>query len=120
MNCVLISRFSNFWRLILPLAFAVCLLSFNASAQEDETQKDPVQIFNQGQDAHEKGDYKTALKFYDEALKLAPEFPEAVFQRGNALLSLGQTDEAERAFRRALELRADWTLPMTSLGALLV
>ncbi|MDQ3179726.1 MAG: tetratricopeptide repeat protein [Acidobacteriota bacterium] len=77
-------------------------------------------LFNQGQDAHEKGDLQTALKFYDEAIKLAPEFPEAEYQRGNALQSLGKIAEAEKAFRRALELREDWTLPMTSLGALLV
>ncbi|HXG85159.1 MAG TPA: tetratricopeptide repeat protein, partial [Pyrinomonadaceae bacterium] len=53
-------------------------------------------------------------------VRLAPDFPEAEFQRGNALTSLNKPDEAEQAFRRALELRADWTLPMTNLGALLV
>jgi tetratricopeptide (TPR) repeat protein len=120
MNVISPSRFSEICRLILTVAFAVCLLTFAAPAQEEETQKDPIQLFNKGQDAHERGDFKAALKFYDEALKLAPEFPEAEFQRGNALLSLSQTDEAEKSFRRVLELRPEWTLPMTSLGALLV
>lgn len=87
-------------------------------AQEDE--KDPVQLFNQGQDAHEKGDFKTALKLYEEALKIAPEFPEAEFQRGNALKSLGIDLEAEKAFRRALELKETWILPMASLGEILI
>ncbi|CAN5595969.1 hypothetical protein BH24ACI2_BH24ACI2_06150 [soil metagenome] len=107
----------------LPIFFAL-LLAFSFSsvcfAQETEEENDPVKIFYQGQEAHEKGDLQTALKFYGEALKLAPEFPEAEYQRGNALLSLGKTGEAERAFRRAIELREDWTLPMTSLGALLL
>jgi len=121
MNVVTILKFSEIRRLLLTVAFAVCLLPLSATAQEaGETPKDPVQIFNQGQDAHEKGDFKTALKLYDEALRLMPEFPEAEFQRGNVLLSTGQTAEAEKSFRRALELRADWTLPMTSLGAILV
>lgn len=120
MNFASISRFSNARLLILSAALAVCLFSLNGFAQEEDAQKAPVQIFNQGQDAHERGDYKTALKFYDEAIKIAPEFAEAEFQRGNALLSLNQKEEAERAFRRALKLRADWTLPMTNLGALLV
>ncbi len=86
---------------------------------QDETDE-AVKIFNQAQEAHEKGDFQAALKSYDEAIKLLPEFPEAEYQRGNALISLGKTDEAEKAFRRALELRADWSLPMTNLGALLV
>ena len=90
----------------------------DASLAQDEAD-DPVEIFNLAQAAHEKGDFEAALKLYDEALKILPEFPEAEFQRGNALLSLNRTDEAEKAFRRSLELRADWTLPMTSLGILL-
>jgi Flp pilus assembly protein TadD len=36
-----------------------------------------------------------------------------------AELALGRPAEAEKAFRRAIELRADWPLPITSLGSLL-
>lgn len=99
------------------LIFAVASLSF---AQEESDADDPLLLFNQGQDAHEKGNFQAALKFYDQAIKLASEFPEAEFQRGNALNSLGKTADAEKAFRRAIELREDWTLPLTALGALLV
>ncbi len=102
-------------------AFLIMSLALASSAQDEtEAADDAVQIFNQAQEAHEKGDLQTALKFYDEALKIAPEFPEAEFQRGNIFLSFGKTIEAEKAFRRALELREDWSLPMTSLGALLI
>lgn len=89
-------------------------------AQQESEPNDALILFNQGQDAHEKEDFQTALKFYDEAIKIVPEFPEAEYQRGNALNSLGKTIEAEKAFRRAIELREDWTLPMTALGSLLV
>lgn len=99
-------------------SFFIISLAVISFAQDEP--KDPIEIFNQGQAAHEKGDLQSAIKLYEEALKLAPEFPEAEFQRGNVLLSLNKTDEAEKAFRRALELRQDWTLPMTSLGVLLV
>ena len=101
----------------IVLVFASVSMSF---AQAESEPNDALMLFNQGQDAHEKGDLNTALKFYDEAIKLAPEFPEAEYQRGNALQSLGKIVEAEKAFRRAIELREDWTLPMTALGALLV
>jgi tetratricopeptide (TPR) repeat protein len=122
MNFILRRDFHNHRQKVLCLA-AVVFMAFsfaqNVFTQEDETE-DAVIIFNQGQDAHEKGDLQAALKFYDEAIKLAPEFPEAEFQRGNALLSLGNSYEAEKAFRRAVELRDDWTLPMASLGSILV
>lgn len=107
-------------RQILSVVFVIFLFFNGSFAQENTDSKDPVQIFNQGQDAHEKGDFQTALKFYDDALKIIPEFPEAEYQRGNIFLSLNKPNEAEAAFRRALALRADWTLPMTGLGALLV
>ena len=106
----------------MPAIFVVLLLFNFCFAQEvdGKSEKDPVKIFNQAQDAHEKGDFQTALKLYEEAVKIFPEFPEAEYQRGNILISLNKPDEAERAFRRAIELREDWSLPMTSLGVLLI
>ncbi len=101
------------------LMFAFSTVVFSQEDSEENTQK-AIQLFNQGQDAHEKGDFSGAVKLYDEALKLIPEFPEVEFQRGNAYQLLGNTLEAEKSFRRALELREDWSLPMTSLGAVLV
>lgn len=113
------NMFSTHRRFFIPVFLVFCLITFNQNvfSQED---KDPVQIFNQGQDAHEKGDYKTALKLYEEALRIAPEFPEAEYQRGNALQLLGRDSEAEKAFRRAMELRENWVLPITNLGEILV
>lgn len=100
--------------LFVPLSIAPTF------AQDETNQPDPVKIFNQGQDAHEKGDLQTALKLYEEAIKLSPEFPEAEYQRGTVLVSLGRIADAEKAFRRAAELREDWALPMTNLGVILI
>lgn len=93
-----------------------------AFAQTDDlsdTAADPVKLFERGQNAHARGETERALEFYEEALKLRPEFPEAEFQRGTVLVSLGRFPEAETAFRRAIELRKDWSLPYSSLGTLL-
>lgn len=116
--------FRSFQKQLISL-FIFLMLIFIASgafAQEDteDNSGEAVALFNQGQDAHEKGDLTAALKFYDEALKIIPEFPEAEYQRGAAFLSMKKYDEAEKAFRRAIELREDWTLPMVQLGSLLV
>lgn len=109
---------------IAPAVFAVFLIvifTFAGFAQaQEENQNDAIKIFNLAQDAHEKGDLPSALKFYDEAIKLAPEFPEAEYQKANALFALKKTDEAEKSFRRAIELRPDWTLPMVNLGSILI
>jgi tetratricopeptide (TPR) repeat protein len=100
------------------------LLSLSAAfplfAQADKEPDDAVAIFNQGQDAHEKGDLKTAIELYQKALIIVPEFPEAEYQLGNAYLAQNQIEMAEARFRRAVELREDWSLPMASLGAILV
>jgi len=111
-------RSISFFPALLFLLFSFSAFTF-AQEKVDE-QENPVVIFNQGQEAHEKGDLQTAINLYEKALKIVPEFPEAEYQKGNVLLALGKTDEAEKAFRRAVALRADWTLPMASLGLLLV
>ncbi len=116
----IMNRFSRllFW-LVLSLSLAGAAIPAFAQ-DENSSDADPVEVFNKGQEAHETGDFQGAIKFYDEALKISPEFPEAEFQKGNALVSLKQFDLAEKSFRRAIELREDWTLPMSNLGALLV
>ncbi len=94
--------------------------AFDVSAQEDTGDQEAIAIFNQGEDAHEKGDLAGAIALYEKALKLVPEFPEAEYQLGVAELAIGKPDAAEAAFRRALIHRNDWTLAMTSLGSLLL
>jgi tetratricopeptide (TPR) repeat protein len=49
-----------------------------------------------------------------------PEFPEAEFQRGKALASLGRLQEADAAFRLASSYKKNWALPYSALGALLM
>jgi tetratricopeptide (TPR) repeat protein len=105
--------------IIFSMLFGSSAVS-NCPAQETAEPDDAVAVFNQGQDAHEKGDLKGAVEFYRKALKIIPEFPEAEYQLGIAYLALNQTENAESAFRRAVGLREDWSLPMASLGAILV
>ncbi len=106
-------------------AFMLTLLLCSApavAAQGDELsddEGDPVKLFNRGQDAHAKKDYELALDFYEQAVKLSPEYPEADFQMAAALLALKRLPHAERAYPRAKEQRPDWPLPPAALGVLL-
>ncbi len=80
---------------------------------------DPVKLFERGQNAHARGDLRKALEFYEEAIKVRPEFAEAEFQKGSVLAALGERlDESESSFRRAIELRKDWSLPYIGLSTL--
>jgi tetratricopeptide (TPR) repeat protein len=109
-------------RLVFALAFALSLLCAQSAAAQDEfgdDAADPVKLFTRGEEAHAKKDYEQALEFYDEAIKLRPDFPEAEFQKASALVSLNRLPEAEKSYRRASELKPTWALPPAALGLLL-
>jgi len=114
------------WNKFLPTATCMLLLALSAAApigaQTEEAfgddATDPVRLFERGQAAHARGDLEKALGFYEQALKVRPEFPEAQFQRGNALIGLEKFDEAETALRAAIALKKNWSLPYSALGAL--
>lgn len=100
---------------------AACANSANGQTEDalGDGAADPVKLFEQAQTAHARGNLERALAYYEEAIKIKPEFPEAEFQRGNVLASLGRPGDAESAFRRAIKQRKDWSLPYSALGILL-
>lgn len=114
-------KFSPYGILLLV---ALCCGLFFANARtvlaqdENEQQSKAVALFNSGQDAHQKGNLNEAIKLYDQALEILPEFPEAELQKGAALQSLGKYSAAEQSFRKAAELRENWALPFESLTVL--
>ncbi|MHA1157153.1 MAG: tetratricopeptide repeat protein [Alphaproteobacteria bacterium] len=66
-------------------------------------------------DIHLKSDRaRDALKAFDRALKIAPNFPEAHCNRGVALQEMGRLEEALRAEDRALRCRKGY--PMASFN----
>src|SRR5215207_3357189 len=115
---------TSYWKRILLLALSVAVFSVGATAQNEEafgdSATDPVRLFERGQRAHARGELEKALGFYEQALKVRPEFPEAEFQRGNALAALGRPSEAEAALRLAISYKKNWSLPYSALGVLLM
>jgi tetratricopeptide (TPR) repeat protein len=108
--------FSKFFTAFLLL---LCIFG-NVFAQDEDDQQKAIELFNKGQDAHEKGEFAKALDFYNQALKLFPDVPEIESQKGSALVSLNRFDEAEISFRKAIELKEDWSLPLVNLASLLI
>ena len=107
--------------LALLALLVVPLCSPSALAQDDPTngETDPIKLFERGQDAHAKSDYKKAIELYDAAIKIKPEFPEAEFQRSMALLFTNRTAEALEGFNRAVALRPDWAMAYSKFGSFL-
>ncbi|MGB7976491.1 MAG: DUF6165 family protein [Roseiarcus sp.] len=60
-----------------------------------------------------------AIKFMDEALRLRPDFAEALCMGGYMLSECGKPDSAMRFYRRALELDASLVVAHVNLGKLL-
>src|SRR5829696_6357005 len=93
---------TSFLKRLLLLAACAGLLFAGATvrlaAQTEEAfgdaAADPIRLFERGQSAHARGDLEKAIGYYEQAIKVRPEFPEARFQMGNALASLGRLAEA--------------------------
>jgi tetratricopeptide (TPR) repeat protein len=107
--------------LALVALLVIPLCSQPSFAQDDPAngEADPIKLFERGQDAHAKNDYKKAIELYDAAIKIKPEFPEAEFQRAMALLVTNRKDEAIEGFNRAVALRPDWAMAYSKFGSFL-
>ena len=85
---------TSFLKRLLPIAACFALLAVcpRVSAQTVETfgddATDPVRLFERGQGAHARGELEKAIGFYDQALKVRPEFPAAEFQRGSCRFTI--------------------------------
>ncbi|MBI3950022.1 MAG: tetratricopeptide repeat protein [Acidobacteria bacterium] len=79
-----------------------------AEQKASETaQQQAIAAFEEGQRAHERGDLQKAIEQYDEALKIIPDFPEALYQSGMAHLALKQLDQAHANLARLVELESE-------------
>jgi Ca-activated chloride channel homolog len=63
-------------------------------------------LLRQGNDAFQKKDYPTALKFYEQAEDCAPDPGMVSFNKGATLVRLGRFREAELCYLRCLQDRA--------------
>jgi tetratricopeptide (TPR) repeat protein len=112
----LFRRRYRFPQLLALLLLCLCVPTARPQTTGIDGEDDPVKLFERGQDAHAKNDYKTAIEFYEAAIKLKPEFPEAEFQRAMALLFTNRKEEALQGFNRAVALRPDWALAYSKFG----
>src|SRR4029079_10800505 len=66
----------------------------------------------------ERGEHELALEIYREAARVAPGYPRALLNVGNALQSLGRIDEAEEAYRGVVAIDPAFAYARFNLGML--
>ena len=73
-------------------------------------------LFNKGVTLGELGKYEEALRAFDKAIELKPDYPLAWYNKGLTLGELGKYEEALRAYDKAIELKPDYPLAWFSKG----
>ena len=71
-----------------------------------------------GMIADAQGNTADALVYFDRALVSAPKLPAIHFNRANVTSALGRVADADAGYRRAIELKADYTDARLNLGTL--
>ena len=65
------------------------------------------------------GQFDAALACYDRSLKIAPDYADALNNRGNALADLGQQEAALASFNEALRVKPDFAQAHNNRGNVL-
>lgn len=65
------------------------------------------ELYTKGHEAAGKKDSKKAVEYFNGALALYPDFPQALNELGVQYMNLGQPDKAAESFQAALKLNPD-------------
>jgi tetratricopeptide (TPR) repeat protein len=121
---------------IVMAALAIMLVTVLSSgctgnnAQTNPTQTNPiitaaparaaVDLHSKGFDAFIKGNYTTALDFYNKAITADPKYIRAWMDKGNVLVKLNRTSEAISSYDSALALENNLAIVWNSRGEALM
>lgn len=82
--------------------------------------KKAVDLFKKGLDNQRKGKNDQAIKYFEQALQIAPNFYAAHNELGMAYKQAGREDQAEKEFLRAHELNRSDADPLINLTGLYI
>jgi tetratricopeptide (TPR) repeat protein len=86
---------------LIPVVFVLSLISqINAQTTSSEAKR----LFQEGVKAKEKFAYDDAMKKFEEALKLTPEYSEALHALGLVYIAKKMNEQAVRTFNEVLRL----------------
>jgi tetratricopeptide (TPR) repeat protein len=101
-----VSRISIQLRTI-QLFWSFVFIFFTSLALAQDKRVDPKKLYEQGQEAHDAGNYKLALDYFNRCLKEDPGFTEAYFTRGSTREQLRDLAGANTDYSIYLEMKPD-------------
>ncbi len=75
-----------------------------------------IKLYNQGRDLQQKAKLSAAEQAYRKAIKINPNFAEALNNLGNVLIDRERYKEAVGAYRKALKLLPDHAMLLNNIG----
>ncbi|MBI5044899.1 MAG: tetratricopeptide repeat protein [Candidatus Levybacteria bacterium] len=117
--------------LLIPLAIYILFLMYRTITRNQDWH-DPIKFYlqtiqhvqspraynNLAMAYAENGDSKNAIITYKKAISLVDAYPESRYNLGNSYLSLGNLHEAEKEYRRSLEIDPSFYLSYIKLYAI--
>lgn len=100
---------------LISIPFHVALAQ-SSRALPPNSQRSAAESFDEGQNAQQRGDLHSAVKFYTAAVSSDPSLYQAYYQRATALLALGRENEAEADLKKVTELEPKFARAHRALG----
>jgi protein O-GlcNAc transferase len=103
-------------RTLMLVCLMVALSLLGCAGPAPSSPADVEALVEEAKNALDGGDYDGAIERLKQVVRAAPERAEAHFLLGNAYAKKGQHGQAEEAYRKALELDADYVDAYSNLG----
>ncbi len=102
--------------LLAPLS----VLAQTARSSSVDTKQGAAAAFEQGQNAQQRGELDSAVRFYTSAINSDPTLYQAHYQRATALITLGRDKEAEADLKKVIEAKPDFARAHRAMGQILL
>ena len=102
--------------LILLVPLSRTTVGQSARATSDGSKHSAAAAFDEGQNAQQRGDLNSAVKFYTTAIAADATLFQAYYQRGTAFLGLGREAEAQADLKKVTELEPNFARAHRGLG----
>ena len=104
--------------MIISYFFVIILLSspiLNGTVFA-QTEKDSKLMFNQAKEHFVNGEYKQAIKIFDDILEISPNNISTLKMKGIVLSNLEQHDKSLKQFFKVLQFRSNDVISLTGMG----
>ncbi|HST21420.1 MAG TPA: tetratricopeptide repeat protein, partial [Blastocatellia bacterium] len=102
------------------LLISPCALAQANRANAVDTKQSATAAFEQGQNAQQRGELDSAVRFYTSAITSDPTLFQAHYQRATALIALGRDKEAEADLKKVIEAKPDFARAHRAMGQILL